>query len=208
MASIRRRGDKWQVQVRRSGLRSIARTFHTKKDAEAWARQMEVLGDKNELPTKPPTELGQITLGELVEPYRDEVSSRKRGHHVERWVLNAFLRESLCRKRFTDITAQDFIAYRDARLSVVRPGTVKRQLATLRHVFEVAARESSLPLDVNPLTTIQTLKVDARRERRLRDGEWLQLVEAARSRQNPYIHLIMRFALATAMRRGEILAMS
>jgi hypothetical protein len=132
MASIRRRGDKWQVQVRRSGQRSVARTFHAKKDAEAWARQMEVLADKKELPSKPPCELGQITLGDLVERYRDNISPRKRGYDSERWVLNAFLREPVCSRRLSEITAQDFAAYRDARLCEVRPATVKRQLANVR----------------------------------------------------------------------------
>jgi integrase len=208
MASIRRRGDKWQVQVRRSGQQPVARTFHTKKDAETWARQMEVLADKKELPLKPPRELGQTTLGDLVERYCDSISPRKRGYDSERWVLKAFLREPICNRRLCAITSQDFAAYRDTRLGEVRPATVKRQLATLRHIFEVAVREWALPLDVNPLATIQTLKADARRERRLRGGEWEQLIEAARSRQNPYIQLIMRLALATAMRRGEILAMA
>jgi len=34
MATIRRRGAKWQVQIRRVGVRSISRSFDVRKDAE------------------------------------------------------------------------------------------------------------------------------------------------------------------------------
>ena len=43
MPTIRKRGHKWQVQVRRLGLRPISRSFHVLKDAQAWARHMEQL---------------------------------------------------------------------------------------------------------------------------------------------------------------------
>jgi integrase len=42
MASIRQRGSKYHVQVRRRAYGSITRSFSTKRDAEAWARLMEV----------------------------------------------------------------------------------------------------------------------------------------------------------------------
>ncbi len=97
MATIRKRGAKWQVQIRRVGVRPISRSFHVHKDAEAWARQMEVQADRRDLPSDPKS-LQRLTLGQLVERYRDTVSVRKRGYDVERIVLNAFLRHRICRK--------------------------------------------------------------------------------------------------------------
>jgi hypothetical protein len=41
MATIRKRGHRWQVQVRRQGYRAISRTFQSKNDALTWARQVE-----------------------------------------------------------------------------------------------------------------------------------------------------------------------
>ena len=49
MATIRKRG-KWQAQVRRSGHRGISRSFILRKDAVAWAREMEVQADRSGLP--------------------------------------------------------------------------------------------------------------------------------------------------------------
>ena len=50
MATIRKRGAKWQVQIRRVGFRSVSRSFHTHTDAKAWARHMEVQADRCEMP--------------------------------------------------------------------------------------------------------------------------------------------------------------
>jgi hypothetical protein len=86
MATIRKRGTKWQVQIPRVGVRPISRSFSAKplrKDAEAWARQMEVQADRRDLPSDPKS-LQRVTLGQLVERYRDTVSVRKRGYDVER----------------------------------------------------------------------------------------------------------------------------
>ena len=91
MATIRRRRDKWQVQFRRKGLRSINQSFHTLRDAEAWARHMEVQADRHDLPPDPNV-LRSFTLGQLVTRYRDTISVGKRTCHAERIVLAAFLR--------------------------------------------------------------------------------------------------------------------
>jgi hypothetical protein len=50
MATIRKRGAKWQVQIRRVGVRPLSRSFNVRKDAEAWARFMEVQADRRDLP--------------------------------------------------------------------------------------------------------------------------------------------------------------
>ena len=50
MATIRKRGSRFQVQVRRQGQPIQSRTFLQLKDAQAWARQMEVQADRHDLP--------------------------------------------------------------------------------------------------------------------------------------------------------------
>lgn len=206
MATIRRRGNKYQVQVRRKGQSPVSRSFLVRKDAETWARQMEVQADRHELPGDRKA-LGRITLGDLVRRYRETVTPRKRGSEPERIVLTAFLRHPICGKSLSAIRTADFAAYRDQRLAEVTPATLKRQLSPIHNLFEIARDEWRLPLLQNPLDKL-SLTVDAgRRERRLRDGEWERLVEAARSRKNPYVLPIIILAVETGMRRGEILGM-
>jgi integrase len=204
MATIRKRGAKWQVQIRRVGFPSVTRSFHVRKDAEAWARQTEVQADRSELPSDTKI-LHRITLGQRVERYRDTVSVKKRGYEVERIVLTAFLRHPICRRPLSHIRTEDFAAYRDERLKTISVTSLKRQLSPLHNLFEVARDEWGLPLPENPLGKLRLRLPQHRRERRLKDGELERLVSAARSCRNPLVLPIILLAVATGMRRGEIL---
>jgi len=205
MATIRKRKAKWQVQIRRSGQRLISRSFHQKRDAELWARQMEVQADRNEF-ARHPKALESYTLGELVKRYRDTVCARKRCHDYERTLLNAFLRHPLCSKRLSDVSASDFAAYRDERLQTIQPSSLKRQLSPLHHLFEIARDEWGLPIEANPLDKVRVTGSSQRRERRLKQGEFEELIEAAGYCQNPHVIPIIRLAIETGMRRGEIVS--
>ncbi len=206
MATIRQRKGKYHVQVRRRGHPTITKTLTNKQDAQQWARQMEVQIDRLELPANP-KELSSVTLGHLVKRYLDEVSIGKRGHEVERWRLNAFLRHPICRKSLLELSPADFARYRDDRLKVVQSKTLKTELSPIHNMFEVARDEWGLPIRENPLDRVKLKAIDNRRERRLRDGELDRVIQAARSRRNPLMVPIILFAIETAMRRGEILAM-
>ena len=142
MATIRKRGAKWQVQIRRLGQRHISRSFNVRKDAAGWARQMEVQADRHDLPNDPKA-LQRVTLGQLVERYRDTVSVKKRGHGVEQIVLNAFLRHRICSKPLSEIGPSDFASYRDERLKAIKASTLRRELAPLHNMFELATNGDS-----------------------------------------------------------------
>ena len=206
MATIRKRGAKWQVQIRRVGFGSLSRSFHIRKDAEAGARQMEVQADRCELPSDRKA-LQRVTLGELVVRYRDTISVKKRGYAVERIVLTAFLRHPICRKRLSQIRAEDFASYRDERLKSIKAATLKREFSPLHNLFEMARQEWDLPLRENPLDRVRLQLPRQRRERRLRDGELDKLLVATRSCRNCFIHPIILVAIATGMRRSEILSL-
>lgn len=72
MASIRKRKDKYHVQVRRKGFKSLNRSFHTREQAETWADAKELelsqkVSDQEPLnpkayglPRYSPTALGEI----------------------------------------------------------------------------------------------------------------------------------------------------
>ena len=146
-----------------------------------------------------------MTLGQLVERYRDTVSVKKRGTDVERIVLGAFLRHRICRKRLSEIGSEDFAAYRDERLRAIKPSTLKRELSPLHNLFVLAREEWGLPLRENPLDKVRLPSIANNRERRLKDGELESLVLAARSCRSRSIAAIILLAVESAMRRGEIL---
>jgi integrase len=141
----------------------------------------------------------------LIARYRDAITVKKRGHRDERIVLNAFLLHPICRKRLSQVSVADFAAYRDERLREVRSATLKRQLGIIRNLYEIARNEWGLPLRENPVAKLQFKGADHRRERRLRPGELDRLIDAAKTCRNPLIGVIIRLAVETGMRRGEIL---
>jgi integrase len=73
-------------------------------------------------------------------------------------------------------------------------------------MFKVARTEWGLPVN-DPIKGLSLPEFDTRRERRLRQGELDRLLKAAADCQDGTVASIIVFALETAMRRGEILAM-
>lgn len=205
MATIRRRGDRWHVQIRRKGSPSFTRSFAQKRDAQRWARDSETAIYYSRLPPDPKA-LASVTLGELVRRYRDTVSTTKRRSNIERIELNAFLRHPICAKLLPDLSTADFAAYRDQRLKQVKPTTIKRQLGPIRHLFRIAQEEWGLPLLVSPLDKLRLHAPDNKRDRRLKVGELEKLIAAAKQTRNSLILPIVLFAIETGMRRGEILS--
>lgn len=205
MATIRKHRKKWQVQIRRAGMKSHARSFNLRKDAEEWARDMERRADRQDLPQDTKM-LKQITLRQLLERYVTTITVRKRGAHFESYVLRRFMTHEMCSRRLSELRTEHFAAYRDERLLHIQPSTLRRQLNPVRHMFEIARQEWGIPIHHNPLKDLRLEPSDQRRERRLREWELERLIAAAGSKRNGLIAPIIRFALATAMRRGEILA--
>ena len=165
---------------------------------------MEVRADRGELPT-PVKVLDNFKLKDILERYRDEISVKKRSHNTEKHILNALMRQSFASLSLAEITSAKFCDYRDMRLKTVKSGTIRRELAILRHVFDVAEREWNIPVRENPLKKLAKIKPQAGRTRRLSDEEYQKIQEAAETTRNPYIMPMIRFAIATGMRRGEIL---
>ena len=207
MASIRKRGSKWQAQVRRSGQPSVSQTFRLKSDAETWARHVETDMDRNGLPAHP-RKLQGIRVADLIVRYRNTVVTKKRSRDVETFILNALLRQRLARVRLSDLTPAIFGAYRDERLSQVKPVTIRRELGLLQHIFTVAQREWGITLPNNPVAGIKKPNGDEPRDRRLQDGELDRLLAHCSTSRNKLLKPIILFAIETGMRRGEILRTS
>jgi integrase len=152
--------------------------------------------------------LDRMTVGDLITRYRDSVSQRKKCRSTERYVLNAFLRTDIARLSLSEVRPTDFARYRDERLRKVKAATINRELGPIQHAFEIAVREWGLPLPSNPVGAIRKPAPDGARVRRLHVGEWESLKKASERSRNPVLWPVAEFALATAMRRSEILGLS
>lgn len=205
MAAIRKlKSGKFEVQIRRKGFAPVSKTFHKKSDAEEWARHTEVKADRGELPT-PVRVLDAHRIRDIIERYRDEITVKKRSADTETYLLNAFLRQPIANLTLAQITPAHFSTYRDKRLKEVKPGTVNRELSIIKHAFDIAEREWEIPLRDNPLRKLKKLKAENARTRRMSEDEYEALTDAASKSRNKQIMPLVRFAVATGMRRGEIM---
>lgn len=205
MATIRKRGTKWQVQVRRKGSPPLSRSFLHKADAQAWGRQVELQVDRGDLAPKE-TVLRQLTVGDLIRRYIDEVVPGKRSAKNEAAVLKAFLRHHLAHIALSELTSAQFAAYRDERLSMVKAATVRREFVILRHCFETAKGEWSIPLRINPLKAVRLPPDSKARDRRLQEDDGEELMKAMTTPSAWYLRPLIVLAIETGMRRGELLS--
>jgi integrase len=205
MATIRKRANTWQVQIRRKGLPALTRSFKSKSDAVVWVRHQEHALDLGDLPRNIST-AKHITLGSLLERYSKQVSAKKRGAIPEQARIGVMLRHKLAKVSLAHLSPALIAAYRDERLALVSGDAVRRELGIIRHCLEVARNEWDAPLRANAVKLISLPPPGEARERRLQEGEAERLFQAIPKR-NTYLRPMLILALESAMRRGEILAL-
>lgn len=216
MATIVERFDRdgnaigWQATVRRKGHNSKSKTCRTKREVELWAATVESdIGHGRFVDTR---SAEKITLAELIERYRIEITPKKRGADREESKLNVMGRHPIARRPVATLTGTDIARYRDDRLKEVSSGTVSRELSVLGNIFTVARREWQIHLPRgNPVGDIRKPSDAPARDRRLEAGEEERLIAASLQYEKTTKALrmasIIKLALATAMRRGEIAGM-
>ena len=211
MATFRKRGPyQWQAQVRQKAQPLQTRTFETRARAEQWARAIEVEMDQGAFISR--AEAETTLLSELLKRYLMEITPLKKGAAPETARILALLRHPIVQKVVAGIRGVDIARYRDERLKKVRPGTVKRDLVILSHLFEVARKEWGIHVH-NPVRDIQMPTNAKTRDRRLNasenghDSEETRLLAACREARNPCLLPIVRLALETAMRQGELVSL-
>lgn len=206
MATFEKRGDlQWRAKVRRRGFPLQTRTFYTKADAEAWARSVEGEMDRGFFVDR--TEADKTTLSEALDRYEREVSSRKKGHVVEKGYIRRWKETSFANRFLSSIRGSDLAAWRDKRLEEVSPNSVRLELALLSHLFTIAIKEWGMDGLANPVQRIRKPKLPQGRDRRLKPGEPERILSECEIYGGD-IGPVVLFALETGMRRAEIAGMT
>lgn len=156
-----------------------------------------------------------ITLEELMLKYMDEEAPKRKGAKQEIACIKSFIRDfqPMVKKPLVDICQLDMIEFRNERLKVVKPSTVKRDLGFLGSIFKYARQELRL-IDGSPLTDISKPSESEHRDRRISQDEIDRILKAFsyyptfqpinKKQQTAWAFL---FAIETAMRAGEIVGM-
>jgi integrase len=210
--------------LRRQGFEPQSASFATHKEATQWARALEAEWDKGlsgvdaevqtnaqvllALPLAPHAEEKPKTLlRELIARYVEEVTPRKKGAEPEALVLRKMMdHPKVGSLAVQGLTKASFVPYRNERLQKVSPVTLRRQLGMLSHVLSVAIEEWEAPMATNPLIGFKIPGYrDIRRERRLTSEEEQRIIERANQVRNLVVRDAILFAIATGLRRSEIL---
>ena len=203
----------WQAQVARrikgDSVRK-SKTFKSKREAQIWAREFEV-----EISSGTDSD---DTLAQVFRRYSLERSVGKKGERWEVIRLEKFAREPVNgipfgEYRIGDITTADLVAWRDGRLKEVKPASVKREMNLLKHVFSTATDEWGL-IRTNPMAKVKRPPGGKRRTRRVYQDEIERISAALDLDSQPWVTpkqitgAAFLFAIETAMRSGEILAIT
>jgi len=206
MASFRQHGNGWQARIRKQGYPDITKSFHALLDAEKWARSVESDIDKGQFVSI--DEAQRTTLADLIARYLVEVTPTMKGATADTIRLKAIMRRPISRWSMANLSASKIAAYRDDRLKVVSGGTVIRELAYLSSIINHARREWGINVP-NPVQMVRKPQSPPSRGRVLTDNEVEMLLQALEptGRRSHWTKPSVQLALATAMRRGELLSL-
>ena len=217
MATIRKRGDKWQSRVQRRGTPEQSKSFHNRADAERWARAIEGEIDRGVFVSIKEAE--RTTLADILLRYAADVSPSKRAAKEDIAKLKMLARMKVSKLSLANLTPKAVALHRDERLKGVSTGTVLRDLAVIRSVLNHARREWGFAID-NPVEKVRMPPAPLHRERVLSQDEEELLLDIltpgdlrgyhgwfSNATRSPWVKPIVMLALETAMRRGELLAL-
>lgn len=218
MATFENRGDyQWRAKVRRLGHKQVSKTFDTKTDAVNWAREIERKMKRGEIDDLNPT-TQKITICEAVDSYSDLVlpTLARNGDggqivHLRR-IVQAFgpLYIAALRPPAINAWARDLGSAKNLGAQ-----TVIHHLNTFSSLIRHAQTELGVHIPAgNPLKLVTRPTSPPARDRVLREGEFELLIRAANDpgegpgmQSGMMLEPIIRLAIETSMRQGELLAL-
>lgn len=217
MATIRKRGDRWQARIQIKGTAESSKSFSLRADAEAWAKITEAEIIRGVFIKR--TDAERTNLSDALKKYEKEVTPSKRGAAQELHRIRVWKLDPLAKKSLASLKGMDFAKWRDKRLKEVKPATVRHDLEVISNLFNVARREWGMEGLINPVEGIRLPPLQNARSRVFYPGEEtlllaaLEPVERKQNGQwgtgtgNELLKPFVLLALETAMRRGELLSL-
>jgi integrase len=140
----------------------------------------------------------KIAFDEFAEKYLIYAKANKSSWDRDGGMLK-HMKEFFRSRKLSEISVISVEEYKNSRSSAVKKSTVNRELALLKHMFNLASAWD-LFLGINPLRKVRFFRENSITLRTLSPEEEERFV----SNSSPYIADLARFALNTGMRIGEI----
>lgn len=214
MPTIRKRGDRWnaQVRIRRSGeiVFQDTATFDTKKQAEAWGRALEarVNADGYLVYVQSSVTIREILLEWEKSYFKTREMTRGYQHSLKALHTAKFVNSAL-----KDLRTSDIVTW--AKGLTVAPATVLHHLMVLRSamgqtkaLMNIEPRTQPLLDALDHLKRTRVVAKSTKRERRISDDELTAIEHDLKSCSLMVpTHLYVRLAVALPRRREEICTM-
>jgi len=197
---IYKRGPhQFQVKIRRNGA-SVSRTFETLKAAQSW-RAVQV-GKITSHDYVDRSKERRTNLRDLLQRYIDEVTPTKKGHRQEANRLRGWMRSELAPYSIAGIEPSDIASWiADRKAEGKAPTTISNAVNLLSAVFG-KAREWGYNID-NPCRGVARPSPRPARFAVMNEDEQRLLIQACQ-RGPQWLPLVVKLALTTGMRQGEI----
>ena len=163
MATIRRRGKYWHVQVRKKGFPSRTTSFDTKKEAQDWAADIE--GEIRRGKYRDPGPTYNTTLGEALVAFAESRVDESPAAWRERDRAKRISRYPLGKYAIANVGGREIADYIEQRKAEGRAAnTIRLDLALIGRTFEIARKEWEWPIS-NPVRDVRKPKAPRGREK-------------------------------------------
>ena len=206
MATIRKRKNRWEAQIRIKGFKNTCKSFLYYEDAKKWAKEIERKIEQGSYVDF--SESHQTTLRELLQRYLTEESPNKKSYRNEKYLIPKLMQNTLTANSIYNLTSNKLVEYRNERLKRVSSSTVNREISLISAVISKAREEWNINLPYNVARLLKRLKEPAPRERRLSSFEYQNLIKACSQSKAIWLEPLVKVALETGMRRGELLSLT
>lgn len=205
MATVRKRGKKYQAQVRIKGHSPQSKSFLTKAAALAWVRRIESSMDNGSWVdvSESRSALIEDIVDGLIFSYERfglEVAVPKMGQ------LNQ-IKEYFTGVSVHDLTVDDVLDFAAFRLQTICASTMQTQMYYLKQAIANSRIQTEQPvvdIAIDELKKKRLIMGSRRRDRRLELGEFEALMDEA---EGHWITTAIDLAIESAMRQGEIHAL-
>ncbi|KAK46243.1 integrase [Caballeronia jiangsuensis] len=207
MASFAQRGNKVLARVNIKGYPPQNKAFDNRTEAESWANGVEA-AMKDGTFSESTVALGAdvILIADLID------------RHIEKYLAAQVQKNKIAKfrygllKRFLGqytnktLTKAVIAEFRDKRLQTCKASSVVRDMDALHGILKKAKRDQGLKINEDVFEVMKPIFYN-KRDRVLTAPELETLFRSLDESRNPYMVPITQFALATAMRRGEIISL-
>lgn len=212
MASIIQHRGRWRAQVRRKGFPVYTKTFDTKAQAQAWATRVEADVARGVLPSAGAVAGRGYRVADLLDDYvKLRANSRPVLDTTNEFYMLRRLREGLGDLDASRLKPDDLVGFAQGRADMgAGPYTINMEVSKLGTIMRMVAAHRNVALDdvvqkARPLLGhLKLIGGGGQRERRPTEDELDRVLEHLAEHRGLVFADAVRFAVGTAMRRGEV----